>query len=80
MNDDMKSLIDLLQTRIVDCTKSDNVLLIFDNQEDLEKYKKVYKHIAPNLILRTLDVMQKTSLIGLRYKRFHFVREDEIDA
>lgn len=79
INDNMKIIIDNLQTRIDN--KSNNTLYIFDTKEELEIYKKKHKNDGiPSFLFITIKELRKSNLIGLRYKNFHFVREDEIDA
>lgn len=73
----LKRDIDYLQTRIVPCYESDNVLLIFDNQAELLKYKRKHQYMTPNQLLITIDNLHNTA--GLRYKRFHFMTDDEVE-
>lgn len=76
LTDDVKRAIDALQTRIVPCYKSDNVLLIFDSKYDLEEYKRKHKYMTPDQILITISNLKNTA--GLKFKRFHFVTEEEL--
>lgn len=81
MNDNLKIALDNIQTRIVLSTISDNILLIFDNQAELLKYRRKKKYMCPNEILITIDSLcnDKNILVDMRYKRFHFMRDEEIN-
>nr|DAP38458.1 MAG TPA: hypothetical protein [Caudoviricetes sp.] len=76
LTDNLKRAIDELQTRTVPCYESDYILLIFDNKTVLNKYKIKHKYRAPNKILITLEDLK--NLAGLKFKRFHFVTDDEV--
>lgn len=80
MKDELKIAIDKLQNHIVQSYESDNVLLIFDNQAELLKYKRAHKYMCPNQILITIEGLcyKQNVLDGLRYKRYHFIRNEEI--
>ncbi len=75
MKDELKIAMNKLQLRIVSELKSDNVLLIFDNQAELLKYKRAHKYMCPNEILITIEDLcyKRTILNDLRYKRYCFV-------
>lgn len=81
MSDELKNAINLLQTRLVDETKSDNVLLIFDNDCQREEYKKINKNMVCDKILITLNELSCYSikLVGQRYKSFHFMKSEEVE-
>lgn len=80
ISDNVKIAIDVLQTHIVQCYESDNVLLIFDNQAELLRYKRKKRYMCPNEILITLqDLLDSNKIDGLRFKRFTFVRDCESD-
>lgn len=80
MNDNLKKAIDRLQLGIVPCYESDNVLCIFDNEAELLKYRRKNKYMCPNQLLITIEELYLTTrLDGMRYKRFHFMRNEEID-
>lgn len=72
----LKRDIDYLQTRIVPCYESDNILLIFDNQAELLKYKRKHNYMTPNKILIAIDNLHNIN--GLKYKQFHFMTDDEM--
>ena len=74
LDEKTKLMINELQCYIVPCYESDNVLLIFDNQAELLKYKRSKKYMCPNEILKTMDeLFIPGALTGIRYKRYHFV-------
>lgn len=73
-----KYVINKLQNYIVPCYESDNILIIFDNKEELLKYKKNKKYICPNEILKTMNELYETkSLVGSRYKQYYFYIGDD---
>lgn len=78
MSDGLKNAINLLPTRLVDVSKSNNVLLIFDNDCQREKYKKINN--VSNEILVTLNELcyHSIMLVGQRYKNFYFMKDEEI--
>ncbi len=79
-DDEIKNIIDILQTKAVSELESDNVLLIFDYSCERELYKRNHKYLAPDQLLFTLEeLLCKNKLDGLRYKRFHFVTDEEIE-
>lgn len=80
LSDILKDALNYLQTRLVPCTASDNILLIFDNKECLIRYKKKHELLAPNIICITLSELcnEPSKTIGLRYKRYAFMKEDMI--
>lgn len=74
INNATKTMINKLQYHIVPCYESDNILLIFDNQAELLKYKRSKKYMCPNEILKTIDELCIPGVLtGIRYKRYHFV-------
>ncbi len=80
IEDELKIAIDKLQLGVVSSYESDNVLLIFDNEAELLKYKRKHKYMCPDQILISIqDLCYKpTVLVGLRYKRYHFIRDGEV--
>lgn len=80
MKDELKNAVNLLQTRLVDASKSNNILLIFDNDCQREKYKKVKKNMISDEILITLNELcyYSIALVGQRYKSFYFMKYEEI--
>lgn len=80
MSDELKNAINLLQTRLVDKTKSNNILLIFDNDFQRKKYKKLNKNMTSDEILITSGelCLHPIMLVGQRYKSFYFIKEGDI--
>ena len=82
INDNFKLAINQLQNRLVESYESDNILLIFDNEEQKQKYKKYLKQnysCELDKILITLnDLIYKKTLKGLRFKRYWFVTDDDM--
>lgn len=79
MNDDLKMTINRLQNRIVNSFESDNILLIFDNQEQLEKYKRNKKYICPNELFTTINELCFTNFLdGKKYKQYWFMLDKDI--
>ena len=80
LSDTLKNAINELQTRIVPCYESDNVLLIFDKQEQIDRYKKFIDYITPDRICITLkDLCESNKLRGTRFKRFMFVTDSVLN-
>ena len=74
INNAIKAMINKLQCHIVPSYESDNILLIFDNQAELLKYKRSKKYMCPNEILKTIDELCEINTVtGIRYKRYYFV-------
>ena len=75
MSDDLKIAINLMQDRIVcDCN---DVLLIFDNQTELNKYKK--NHVKKsNEILITFNDLVNKGLVGRRFRRYWFMTDRDV--
>lgn len=81
MNNNVKMAINMLQNHIVSCTTSDNILLIFDNTDKLNRYKNNHKHICPNELLTTIDeITYSNFLTGRRYKAYWFMRDEDIEG
>ena len=79
INDNFKLAINQLQNRL---GESDNVLFIFDNEEQKQKYKKYLKRnklCEIDKILITLnDLFYTNALVGRRYKRYWFMTERDM--
>lgn len=74
MNENLKQMLNKLQNYIVSELESDNVLLIFDNEAELLKYKRKHEYMCPNKLLTTIDnLLYSHFLDGLRFKRYCFV-------
>ncbi len=74
-----QDLKDLIEDRLVDETTTDNVLYVFDNIQDLRKYKKqcLEKHYSIyDKIFVTIDDILRGRLVGFRYKRYVFIKGD----
>lgn len=82
INDNFKLAINQLQNRLVESFESDNVLFIFDNEEQKQKYKKYLKRnklCEIDKILITLnDLVYTNALVGRRYKRYWFMTERDM--
>lgn len=80
MNDNLKAALNVMQNHIVPEYESDNVLYIFDNKEQLKRYKqkmiKEHKN-TPDKILKTIDDLSK-GFTGLRFKRYQFIIDRDI--
>lgn len=73
INNELKASINKLQLHLVSETESDNVLIIFDNETELLKYRRAHKYMCPDQILITIEELYLTNrLDGLRYKRYIF--------
>lgn len=76
MNDDLKIAINTMQDRIVsDC---DDILLIFDNQRELNEYKKSRYTKKSNEILITFNDLVNKGLVGRRFRRYWFMTDRDI--
>ena len=74
-----QDLKDLIEDRLVDETTSDNVLYVFDNKQELLKYKKqcLERHYCIyDKIFATIDDILHGRLAGYRYKRYVFIKGD----
>lgn len=82
INDSFKLALNNLQNRICSEIKTDNVLLIFDNEQQKRKYKKYLKEnnlCEIDRILLTLnDLFYENTLKGLRFKRYWFMTDDDM--
>ena len=70
---------DLIEDRLVDEKTCDNVLYVFDNIQELRKYKKqcLEKHYCIcGKIFATIDDILHGRLIGCKYKRYVFIKGD----
>lgn len=77
-----QDLKDLIEDRLVDETTSDNVLYVFDNKQELLKYKKqcLEKHYCIcDKIFATIDDILHGRLVGYRYKRYVFIKGDLVE-
>ena len=75
MNDDLKIAINLMQDRIVsDCN---DILLIFDNQIELNKYKKNHVKNSAEILITFNDLVNK-GLVGRRFRRYWFMTDRDI--
>jgi hypothetical protein len=82
MNDTFKTALNRLQLYIVPSYESDNILLIFQNDDDKVNYllnKKNKNQCIIDLIPITLNelINNPNRLDGLRYKRYWFVLDEE---
>ena len=74
-----QDLKDLIEDRLVDETTCDNVLYVFDNIQELRKYKNqcLEKHYCIcDKIFVTIDDILHGRLIGCKYKRYVFIKGD----
>lgn len=74
-----QELKNLIEDRLVDETTSDNVLYVFDNIQELHKYKKqcLEKHYCIcDKIFATIDDILHGGLTGYRYKKYVFIKGD----
>ena len=82
INDLIKMALNEMQCHIVPEYKSDNVLLIFDNEEQKDRYMKIMKdnnHCLIDRIPITLDELSYTNkLVGIRFKRYQFITDEDI--
>lgn len=82
INDLLKMALNEMQCHIESETKTDNVLLIFDNEIQKDRYMKLLKNKNACLIDRipiTLDELSYTNkLVGTRFKRYVFITDDDI--
>ena len=82
INDLLKMALNEMQCHIESETKTDNVLLIFDNEIQKDRYMKLLKNKNYCLIDRipiTLDELSYTNkLVGTRFKRYCFITDDDI--
>lgn len=78
LDNNLKNAINVLQNYLVQSYESDYVLLIFDNQAELLKYKRKKNYMCPNEILRTIDELCNYKYFdGLRFKRYFFMMGDD---
>lgn len=82
INDNFKNALNVLQNHLVKSTESDNVLFIFDNEEQKQKYKKYLRQNKlceiDKILITINDLLYTNSLIGLRYKRYWFMTDDDM--
>lgn len=78
MSDELKIVLNIMQDRLV--LSSDNILLIFDKREQLERYKKEKQSSKPsNEILITInELLSPNSLVGLRFRRYWFMTDRDL--
>lgn len=75
MSDDFKIAINLMQDRIVrDCN---DVLLIFDSQTELNKYKKNHVEKSNEILITFNDLVNK-GLVGRRFRRYWFMTDRDV--
>lgn len=80
MSDNLKVALNIMQSYIVPEYESDNVLYIFDNKEQLERYKRkmIEEHKnTPDKILKTINDLSN-GFTGLRFKRYWFMTDRDI--
>ena len=82
MNESLKLALNKLQLRLESETKTDNVLLIFDNIQIKDNYIKLCQkknYCLIDIIPITLEELERSNkLVGTRFKRYHFVTDNEI--
>lgn len=79
LNDKTKTMLNILQNYLVQSYESDYILLIFDNQAELLKYKRAKKYMCQNEILITINELCNSNFLdGLRYKRYVFVTDNSM--
>lgn len=82
INDSFKLALNNLQNRICNEIETDNVLLIFDNEEQKQKYKKYIKRNKlceiDKILITINDLVYTNALIGRRYKRYWFITERDM--
>ena len=82
MNEALKPALNNLQLHLERETKTDNVLLIFDNVLVKNEYIKLCKkknYCLIDIIPITLEELEHSNkLDGIRFKRYHFVTDNEI--
>ena len=82
MNEALKPALNNLQLHLESETKTDNVLLIFDNALVRDEYMKILKKKNYCLIDKipiTLEELEHSKkLDGTRFKRYHFVTDIEL--
>lgn len=76
MGDELKISINIMQDYIT--KDSENVLLIFDNTEQLKKYEKNDNREHSNEILITINDLLCKGLIGRRFRRYWFMTDRDI--
>ena len=82
INDNFKLAINQLQNRLVESYESDNVLLIFDNEQQKQKYKNYLKENnlceIDKILITINDLLYRNTLIGLRFKRYWFITDEDM--
>ena len=82
MNEALKPALNKLQVHLESEVKTDNVLLIFDNALVKDEYMKICKkknYCLIDIIPITLEELERSNkLVGTRFKRYHFVTDNEI--
>ena len=82
INDSFKLALNNLQNRICSEIETDNVLLIFDNEEQKQKYKKYLKQnklcVIDKILITLNDLIYTNALLGRRYKRYWFITERDM--
>ena len=76
MGDELKISINIMQDLME--RDSENILLIFDNPEQLERYKKNTNFDHSNEILITINDLLCKGLIGIRFRRYWFMTDRDI--
>ena len=76
MGDELKISINIMQDYIV--RDSENILLIFDNIEQLERYKRNINFEHSNEILITINDLLCKGLVGIRFRRYWFMTDRDI--
>lgn len=79
LNNDVKNMLNELQLHITNDT--DKILLIFDNMQQLNDFKREHQNDIEymyDLILVTLgDLCYEYKLIGMKFKRYKFMLRKE---
>lgn len=82
INDSFKLALNNLQNRICNEIETDNVLLIFDNEKQKQKYKKYIKRNKlceiDKILITINDLIYTNALLGCRYKRYWFITERDM--
>ena len=82
MNEALKFALNQLQFHLENELKTDNVLLIFDNQQVKDEYIKLCKkknYCLIDIIPITLEELEHfNKLVGTKFKKYHFVTDIEL--
>ena len=82
MNEALKPALNNLQLYLESETKTNNVLLIFDNALVRDEYIKILKkknYCLIDIIFITLEELEHSNkLDGTRFKSYHFITDNEM--